>query len=316
MEKYKSLKILITGVTGFIGSSILKYLLEKTDHEIIGLIHTKNTRFDYFLETLKEHSSRISLVDSLPSTNVEIIIHCAASAQVPLTIKDPLTAFDSNVVFTFNLLTYARNSCPKLKKFIFISTGEVYGPNEDDAKWMENDRLKCLTPYSATKAAGECLVQGYSFTYGIPSVILRLQSIFGERELPTKFFSQIIASIVDKKLIYLNGSNDNNTTLVSWLHVEEVANALIFIINHQKCVNCEVYNLTGKQEFSLLESVELVGSILSKEFCCQIVPTESFSRASRCCISNDKITSLGFKHELTFMNKLVEFVHWRKMNMD
>lgn len=310
------MRILITGVTGFIGSSILKYLLEKTDHYIIGLIHTKNTQFDCFLETLKEYSSRICLVDSLTSTNVEIIIHCAASAQVPLTIKDPLSAFDSNVVFTLNLLTYAKNCCPDLKKFIFISTGEVYGPNEDNAKWMEKDRLKCLTPYSATKAAGECLVQGYSFTYGIPSVILRLQSIFGERELPTKFFSQIISSIVSKKLIHLNGSICNSTTLVSWLHVEEVANALIFIINHQNSVNSEVYNLTGKEEFSLLESVQLVGSVLSKEFRYQIVPTEAFSRASRCCISNEKIMSLGFKHQLGFKSKLVEFVHWRKSNMD
>ncbi|KZR90582.1 NAD(P)-dependent oxidoreductase [Synechococcus sp. MIT S9508] len=311
------MRILITGVTGFIGSSILKYLLEKTDHDMIGLIHTKNTRFDYFIETLKEYSSRIYLVDSLTSTNPEIIIHCAASAQVPLTIKDPLSAFDSNVVFTLNLLTHARNCCPDLKKFIFISTGEVYGPNEDNAKWMEKDRLKCLTPYSATKAAGESLVQGYSFTYGIPSVILRLQSIFGERELPTKFFSQIISSIVAKNLIYLNGSIDNNnTTLVSWLHVEEVANALIFVINHHNCEYSEVYNLTGKQEYSLLESVQLVASILSKEFRYQIVPIEAFSRGSRCCISNDKITSLGFKHELSFKSKLVKFVHWRKSNMD
>jgi dTDP-glucose 4,6-dehydratase len=308
--------ILITGVTGFIGSSILKFLIEKTNHNVIGFTRNENTQFISLLENLSEYSSRISLVKSFTFTNVDIIIHCAANAQVPLTIKDPLSAFDSNVVFTSNLLDYAKNSCPNLKKFIYISTGEVYGPNENDRKWVEKDRLKCLTPYSATKAAGECLVQGYSFAYEIPSVILRIQSVFGERQLSTKFFSQVLTSIINNKLIHLKGSDNKNTTLVDWMHVDEVANAIIFLIDYQTTDKCEIYNLTGEKEISLFESVELVGSILSKEFKYQIDPVDNLSRGSRCSISNDKINSLGFKHEKLFEKRLVEFVDWTLINMD
>ena len=307
--------ILITGVTGFIGSSILKFLIEKTNHDVIGFIRNENTEFNCLLNNLSGHSSRISLVKSFTFTNVDIIIHCAASAQVPLTIKNPQSAFDSNVVFTSNLLDYVKNNCLNLKKFIYLSTGEVYGPNESDRKWVEKDRLKCLTPYSATKAAGECLVQGYSFAYEIPSVILRIQSVFGERQLSTKFFSQILTSIINNKLIHLNGSNIKNTTLVNWMHVEEVANALIFLIDYQTRDNCEIYNLTGEKEISLFESVVLIGSTLSKKFNYQIDPVEILSRGSRCCISNDKINSLGFKHEKIFETRLAEFVDWTLINM-
>ena len=308
--------ILITGVTGFIGSSILRFLIEKTNHDVIGFIRNENTQFNSLLKNLSEHSSRISLVKSFTSTNVDVIIHCAASAQVPLTIKEPLLAFDSNVVFTSNLLDYAKISCPNLKKFIYISTGEVYGPNENDTKWVEKDRLKCLTPYSATKAAGECLVQGYSFAYEIPSVILRIQSVFGERQLSTKFFSQILTSIISNKLIHLNGSNIKNTTLVNGMHVEEVANALIFLIDYQARDNCEIYNLTGEKEISLFESVVLIGNILSKKFNYQIDPVDILSRGSRCSISNDKINSLGFKQEKVFERRLAEFIDWTLINID
>ena len=308
--------ILITGVTGFIGSSILRFLIEKTNHDVIGFIRNENTEFNCLLKNLSGHSSRISLVKSFTFTNVDIIIHCAASAQVPLTIKNPQSAFDSNVVFTSNLLDYVKNSCLNLKKFIYLSTGEVYGPNENDTKWVEKDRLKCLTPYSATKAAGECLVQGYSFAYEIPSVILRIQSVFGERQLSTKFFSQILTSIISNKLIHLNGSNIKNTTLVNWMHVEEVANALIFLIDYQARDNCEIYNLTGEKEISLFESVVLIGNILSKKFNYQIDPVDILSRGSRCSISNDKINSLGFKQEKVFERRLVEFIDWTLINID
>ena len=176
-------KILITGLCGFIGAHIIEHILKTTDWEIVGIdrLSYASTGFDRIkdIEAFDNKRFKLFTADFTKPIReylaeeigeVDYILHMGAQTHVDNSIKDPKSFVEANVIGTFEMLEYARR-LKGLKKFIYFSTDEVYGPAPKDYEYKEGDRFNPGNPYAATKASAECLCMAYANTYSMPIII-------------------------------------------------------------------------------------------------------------------------------------------------
>ena len=193
------IKALITGGAGFIAHHLVSKILKETDWEIVTLDRLDysgnlNRLNDILQEFSAEDRKRVKVVfHDLKAElnplirseigNVDYILHLAAGSHVDRSIDYPMEFVLDNVVGTCNILEFARTQ-ENLKRFIYFSTDEVFGPAPEGIKYKENDRYNSTNPYSATKAGGEELAVAYENTYGLPIYITHTMNVFGERQHP------------------------------------------------------------------------------------------------------------------------------------
>ena len=216
------IKTLITGGAGFIAHHMIGKILKETDWEVITL-----DRLDYSgnlnrLDDLitnsctAEERKRVKVVfhDLKAELNplvcsqigqVDYIFHLAAGSHVDRSIDYPMEFVMDNVVGTCNILEFARKQ-EKLKRFIYFSTDEVFGPAPEGIKYKENDRYNSTNPYSATKAGGEELAVAYENTYGLPIYITHTMNVFGERQHPEKFIPKAIRYARDGETLTIHSN--------------------------------------------------------------------------------------------------------------
>jgi len=176
---------------------------------------------------------------------------------VDRSISNPGKFLESNVIGTFNLLEAARHS--KVRKFIHISTDEVYGSAPSGEAFRENSPLNPSSPYSASKAAAEMLALAYHKTYGLPIVILRCTNNFGPRQFPEKLIPKtIIRALLGLRVpVYGNGQQ-----IRDWTHVQDFCNAIDLAL--LKGVSGNIYNVSTGNEVFNLEIVTRILKILGK----------------------------------------------------
>ena len=314
------MKILVTGVSGFIGSYFAKYVLENyEDATIIGtnrLSNQKNLRRVKSIYSNKGFIMYFADFARDPLTeafqDVEYVVHFGAKTFVDFSIRDPAPFIKSNIIGTYRILEEARK-CKTLKKYLQFSTDEVYG-SIMEGSYSEDARLNPSNPYAATKAAGDMLALSYYNTYSLPIVVSRTENVYGpyqgrEKVLPT-FVRKALA---DEPLpIYGDGSH-----IRQWCHVEDaVAGALLLL---EKGIPGEVYHIAGHQELMNIDLAKMVLSVLGKpEDRVVFVPDTDIrpGHDKRYALSSEKIRNLGWSPKWDLNTGIESIVLWYKENME
>ena len=258
------MKLLVTGGLGFIGSNFIIHVLKKFDDievinldaELDGSNHDNLKDFDN-LERYKFVKGNITdrnLVDELISQS-DCIVNFAAESHVDRSIADPNPFLISNFRGVFTILEVLKN---RKKKFIQISTDEVFGTIKDGSA-TEFTRFNPSSPYAATKAAAELLINSYVVTYGIDSIITRCTNNYGPRQFFEKLIPKTISLSSDDKTIPIYG---NGKSIRDWIHVEDHCEAIMSVLRNG--VSGETYNISASNEIDNLKVVKSILKILGK----------------------------------------------------
>ena len=271
----RRLKVLVTGGAGFIGSAFVRLVLK--DPSVIArreggaclsagrkqskVIIIDNLTYAGDLKRLDEakdkfkfykadicDKNRVRAIFSKEKPN--IVVHFAAESHVDRSIKDAAPFIDTNIKGTQVLLDASRQF--NVKKFIFISTDEVYGEIAN-GKFNENSPVKPNSPYAASKAAADLLVQSYIRTYQFPAIIIRPSNNYGPWQYPEKLIPLAILRVLegDKIPVYGKGLNERE-----WLYVDDCARGILAIV--KKGEIGQIYNLGGACESKNIDTVKLL----------------------------------------------------------
>lgn len=266
------MKILITGGSGFIGSSLIRYLLDELgNYEILNidkLTYASNNSLIKYYENKNYNHEKIDIVDekSLREAFLDFqpnfIMHLAAESHVDNSIKHPSKFIETNILGTYNLLNisleYFKKVKPEYFKFHHISTDEVYGDLEkDEPKFTELTSYNPSSPYSATKASSDHLVRSWTRTYGLPSVITNCSNNYGPYQNEEKLIPTIITNALNHKSIPIYGDGNQ---IRDWLYVEDHVAALYKVLIDGK--NNQTYNIGGVNEVKNIDVALKICTIL------------------------------------------------------
>ncbi|WP_425806375.1 dTDP-glucose 4,6-dehydratase [Desulfitobacterium sp. Sab5] len=265
------MKIVITGGAGFIGGNFLHYMLKKyPNYEMIcvdkltyaGNIETLETVMNnpYFKFIKADIADRTAIYKIFEEEKPDIIVNFAAESHVDRSIEDPSIFLQTNVIGTQVLL----DACRKfgIDRYHQVSTDEVYGDlplDKPDLFFTEETPIHASSPYSASKASADLLVQAYYRTFGIPVTISRCSNNYGPYHFPEKLIPLMIANVLNDKPLPVYGTGEN---VRDWLYVEDHCIAIDLIIHKGKIG--EIYNIGGHNERSNLEVVQTIITELGK----------------------------------------------------
>lgn len=267
--------VLCTGMSGFVGSNVLEYLLDKTDWEFTCLCS-----FKHFGSPLNlKPNERVKVITCDITTPIpelgdfDYILNLASESHVDRSISDPVPFIENNILSTIQMLEYARTHKPKV--FLQFSTDEVYGANKHE-DW---DVLLPSNPYSASKASQEMICISYWKTYKVPVVITNSNNIIGKNQNPEKFIPKVAQLVKDGLEVQIHTVNGKPGKRY-WNAVENVADALMFILKELPAIypdkdRPDRYSLGGGWEKDNLDMALLVASYLEKELLYTTVDAES-----------------------------------------
>lgn len=257
-------KVLITGAGGFIGSNMVKFLLNNTDYIIYGIDNFKNGKSNKdFIENLI--SDRFIFYDSdftnfnFINKNIEIVFHFAANPSVEYSVKEPLETNENNLTKTLELLKL----CTKhnVKKFIFSSTCAVYG----DTKIFptkESDPIEVKSPYAVQKYCIEQYLKIWSELYGMDTISLRYFNVYGPNQYATNAYANVICAwmrgFVENTEIRLD---DSGLQSRSFVYVEDVCMANYIVAKSPLKFNGDVFNVSNEKTYTLLDIKKLMKEI-------------------------------------------------------
>jgi len=255
---------LVTGGCGFIGSYVVEELLKKPDVYIynidkLGIGSDKNNIVNdprvknQFFDIANEEHWRMHMENPFEwiSKDLDYVIHLAAESHVDRSISDPLAFINSNIVGTAKVLEIARQHSARM---VHVSTDEVYGHlTAKQPPFKETDPLKPRSPYAASKASSDLLVQSYCTTYNLNASITRCCNNYGPRQHSEKLIPTIIRSIVTGQKIPVYGNGEN---IREWVHASDHAKAIIEVAH--KNVKNEIYNITGSLTINNLDLIKLI----------------------------------------------------------
>ncbi|MFA5628562.1 MAG: dTDP-glucose 4,6-dehydratase [Thiohalomonadaceae bacterium] len=278
--------ILVTGGAGFIGSAVVRYLIQDTPHTVVNV---DKLTYAGNLESLTSVSDnprysfeQVDICDAAQIQRIfkqyqpDIIMHLAAESHVDRSIDGPAEFIQTNIVGTYNLLEQARaywNDLPTAKKadfrFHHISTDEVYGdlPHPDEVEttdeslplFTETTAYAPSSPYSASKTASDHLVRAWLRTYGLPTLITNCANNYGPYHFPEKLIPLVILNALEGKPLPIYGKGNQ---IRDWLYVEDHARALVLVAMQGKVG--ETYNIGGHNEKRNIDVVKTICQILNE----------------------------------------------------
>ena len=305
------MRFLVTGGAGFIGSNFIRYLLKKNpNYEIINLDKlTYAGNLDNLRDIKKNKRHRlvkgdicnITLVKKLMK-NTDIVVHFAAETHVDRSIMEAGSFVKTDVFGTFVLLNAAKKY--NVKKFVHISTDEVYGSVENGS-FDEESPLKPTNPYSASKAGADRLAYSYFKTFKLPVIIARSSNNFGPYQHPEKLIPLFTTNTIENKKLPLYGDGLNKR---DWLYVLDNCEAIYFLMN--KGAIGETYNVGASNEKTNLEITKLILDELKKPESLIEFIKDRLAHDRRYSLNFEKIKKLGWKPKYKFDNALKETVKW------
>lgn len=316
-------KMILTGGAGFIASHIVDRILKTTDWEICvfdkfsyasgGLLRLKeigaydNPRVKIHVVDLAAPISPL-LAEDIGS--VDYLLHLAAGTHVDRSIISPSDFVRDNVLGTLNILEYARK-IPNLKRFLYFSTDEVFGPAAEGQKFLEWDRYNSGNPYSATKAGGEELALAWATTYNVPVVITHTMNVIGERQHHEKFLPKVVKAALRSTRIQLHTDPVTGLTASrNYLHAGDVADGVMFLLRGSAVR--EKYNIAREEDISCLEVVKAVSRILDRPIDYELV-NPAVSRPGcdmRYGLSPTKMADMGWTAPTPFVKSVDQVVRW------
>jgi len=332
-------KILVTGGAGFIGSAVVRHIINNTQDSVVNV---DKLTYAGNLESLSDVSEsqryffeQADICDAAAMARIfaehkpDAVMHLAAESHVDRSITGPADFIETNIVGTYVLLEAARaywsildEDAKQAFRFHHISTDEVYGdlPHPDEAQpgeplplFTENTAYAPSSPYSASKASSDHLVRAWLRTYGMPTLVTNCSNNYGPYHFPEKLIPLVILNALEGKPLPIYGKGDQ---IRDWLYVEDHARALYTVVTQG--VAGETYNIGGHNEKQNLDVVHTICDLLD-----EIVPKEGSYRDQityvtdrpghdrRYAIDADKISrELGWKPQETFESGIRKTVQW------
>lgn len=314
------MKILVTGGAGFIGSNFVHYMLDRyPSYEIINLDALTYAGNLENLLSIQENShytfvkgdiTNTELVNSLLDQGIDTVVHFAAESHVDRSILEPDVFVKTNVLGTQVLLEAARKY--SVKKFVHVSTDEVYGTLGDTGLFTEETPLAPNSPYSASKAGSDLLVRAYYETFGLPINITRCSNNYGPYQFPEKLIPLMIANALSDKALPVYGDGLN---IRDWLYVEDHCSAIDLVLH--KGINGEVYNIGGNNERTNIQIIQTILRELGKPESLMQFVKDRPGHDRRYGIDATKITEeLGWKPKHNFETGIHETIRWYLDNQD
>lgn len=309
--------LLITGGAGFIGSNFIHYLLDRYPQiKIINLDkltyagnpdNVKDVENDSRYEFIHGDIRDRELVRKI-FKRVQGVVHFAAETHVDRSILDAGQFVLTDVHGSLILLEALKSS--DVEFFIHVSTDEVYGSRES-GYFKEDDPLSPSSPYAASKAGADHLVQAYRVTYGLPVIIVRPSNNFGPYQYPEKFIPLFVTNALEDKKLPLYGKGTN---MRDWLFVEDNCRAIDAVMRTGRLG--DIYNIGASNELQNITVAEKILELLkrSKELI-QFVP-DRLGHDQRYALDCRKIHDLGWKPKKDFDDALASTVRWYRENED
>lgn len=308
------MKVLITGGAGFIGSNFVRFMLK--EHKDYKIINLDKLTYAGNLENLRDIEDNPnytfikgditdeSLVDEIFSMGLDYVANFAAESHVDRSIEDPQIFLKTNVLGTGVLLRAAKKH--GVRKFLQVSTDEVYGSLGSTGYFTEESPLQPNSPYSASKASADLLVRAYYKTFQLPVNITRCSNNYGAYQFPEKLIPlMIINALHDRELpVYGDGLNVRD-----WLYVEDHCRALDMVLHKGKVG--EVYNIGGSNERTNLEIVKLILKELGKPESLITFVKDRPGHDRRYAIDASKIKrELGWEPQVNFEEGMKKTIEW------
>jgi len=338
------MKLLVTGGAGFIGSAVIRHIIQNT-HDVV--VNLDKLTYAGNLESLAEVSdseryafervdicNRAELDRVLTQHQPDAIMHLAAESHVDRSIDGPAAFIETNIVGTYTLLEASRQYWQTLEgdkkanfRFHHISTDEVYGdlphpsevPNAEEHLFTEETAYTPSSPYSASKASSDHLVRAWLRTYGLPTLVTNCSNNYGPYHFPEKLIPLMILNALEGKPLPVYGKGDQ---IRDWLYVEDHARALYKVVTEGQ--PGETYNIGGHNEKQNIEVVHTICDILQ-----ELRPQQASYRDlittvkdrpghdRRYAIDARKIQKeLGWTPEETFETGIRKTVQWYLNNLD
>uniref|UniRef100_A0A7S4W8S4 NAD(P)-binding domain-containing protein n=1 Tax=Ditylum brightwellii TaxID=49249 RepID=A0A7S4W8S4_9STRA len=321
-EDYVPKNILLTGGAGFIGSHAAINLCKKyPDYQIVvydkldycsclaNLSEVERFRNFKFVKGDICSPDLVSYV--LKEENIDTIMHFAAQTHVDNSFGNSFNFTHANIYGTHVLLESA-NRCPTIKRFIHVSTDEVYGEGEDfeTDPMQEEHVLEPTNPYAATKAGAEFLVKSYHRSFKLPVILTRGNNVYGPHQYPEKLIPKFTNQLLRDMPLTLHGDGSNTR---NFLYVTDVANAFEVIL-HKGQVG-HIYNIGGKNELPNLQVakdlIRLMGKEDKEDELVTFVPDRKFNDL-RYTIDSSRLHKLGWVELMTWEEGLKTTVEWYK----
>lgn len=331
--------ILVTGGAGFIGSAVIRYLINETNNNVLNIDKltyagnleslasvNDNPRY-HFLHA--DICDKVAMTKAFDDFEPDIVMHLAAESHVDRSIDGPIDFIQTNIIGTYNLLEVARNYWQNLTedkkssfKFHHISTDEVYGDLEGTQDlFTEETSYSPSSPYSASKASSDHLVRAWYRTYGLPIVITNCSNNYGPYHFPEKLIPLVILNALDGKPLPVYGDGKQ---IRDWLYVEDHARALYLVATTAKVG--ETYNIGGHNEKQNIDVVKTICTILDnikprtdgQSYTQQITFVKDRpGHDLRYAIDASKINKeLGWQPQETFESGIQKTVEWYLNNLE
>ena len=315
------MNILVTGGAGFIGSNFVRHMVETYPN--YSIVNYDLLTYAGNLENLKDIESHENytfvkgdinnreLVDhSVKYHNIDVIVNFAAESHVDRSITEPDIFIKSNVLGTQALLDVAKAN--NLKKYVQVSTDEVYGSLGETGYFTEETPLDPNSPYSASKAGADMLVSAYHETFGMNVNITRCSNNYGPYHFPEKLIPLMVTNALEGKELPIYGDGKN---VRDWLHVKDHCAAIDLVIH--KGEPGEIYNVGGHNERTNNEIVHLIVEKLNAPKELVKFVEDRLGHDRRYAIDPTKLTTeLGWEPKYTFDTGIVETIQWYLDNQD
>ena len=314
---YIPINILVTGGCGFIGSNFINYYKNKYNNiKIYNL-----DKIDYCSNKMDINHDQLFIGNLnnkefityiLNYYNIDTVIHFAAQTHVDNSFGNSINFTIDNILGTHILLECCREY-NKIKRFIHISTDEVYGEVDiNNEGCIEKSILNPTNPYAATKAGTELIVKSYYYSFNFPIIITRGNNVFGPRQYPEKLIPKFIKALLNNNKCTIHGTGNSRR---NFIYIDDVLSAIDIIISYGTINN--IYNIGTKNEYSIIDiATKLINILKPNEDINEWIEyiDDRLFNDFRYAINNEKLLELGWHETHNFDEFLLKTIEYYKLN--
>jgi dTDP-glucose 4,6-dehydratase len=324
--KYIPKTVLVTGGCGFIGSHMVTYLFNKYPN--YNIVNVDSLTYSGNLRNIAEHisnSKRYTFYNSdivdqnkiseiYRKHSVDTIMHFAAETHVDRSFENSLEFTKTNVLGTHVLLQSALACGPMIKRFMHVSTDEVYGDVDYTKQVLETNHLNPTNPYAASKVGAEFMVKSYLTSFKLPCIITRCNNVYGPNQYPEKLIPKFALQTMQEKALTIHGKGESQR---SFVYIDDVVRAFDLILHAGKVG--EIYNVGVDREISVMEVATNIQSFFKQRNVdvkdLEFVADRKFND-QRYYINYQKLKRLGWKPIVEFTHGLNLTLEWYIENSD